>query len=108
MRWRKRDRILLHWLWKMADDYAIITCVMALWEIVESEDFKSVVRDYRQTCLWFANDVYHPRDEIQLEQILSAIESHGDMAAFKRVGRIRKWLSPDFSPRYSNSLPVRA
>lgn len=81
---------------------------MALSEIIGSEEFKSVVRDYRQTCLWFANDAYHPQDDVQLEQILSAIESSGDMAAFKRVGRIRQWLSPDFSPRYSNSLPVRA
>jgi len=81
---------------------------MAFCEIIDSEDYKSVVRDYRRTCLWFANDAYHPQDEVQLEQILSAIEANGDMAAFKRVGRIRKWLSPDFSPKYSNSLPVRA
>lgn len=81
---------------------------MSFREVINSDDFKSVVRDYRDMCLWFANDVYAPKDEVQLEQILSAIESHGDMAAFKRVGRIRKWLSQDFSPRYSNSLPVRA
>ncbi len=81
---------------------------MSFKEIIDSEDFKTVVRDYRSTCLWFANDVYAPRDEVQLEQILSAIEAHGDMAAFKRVGRIRRWLSPDFKPKYSNSLPVRA
>lgn len=81
---------------------------MSFREVVCSEDFRSVVSDYRQTCLWFANDAFHPQDEIQLEQILSAIESNGDMDAFKRVGRIRKWLSPSFSPKYSSSLPVRA
>ena len=81
---------------------------MSFSEVIGSEDYKSVVRDYRQTCLWFVNDAYHPKDEVQLEQVLSAIESNGDMAAFKRVGRIRQWLSPGFSPRYSSSLPVRA
>lgn len=81
---------------------------MTLEDILNSQELKSVVDDYRMTCLWFANDVYHPQNQIQLEQILSAIESSGDMNAFKRVGRIRKWLSPDFKPKYSNSLPVRA
>lgn len=81
---------------------------MSFRDVIGSEDFKAVVRDYRDTCLWFANDAYSPKDEVQLEQILSAIESHGDMAAFKRVGRIRKWLSPGFNPKYSNSLPVHA
>ena len=81
---------------------------MSFREVVDSEEFRSVVRDYRQTCLWFANDAFHPQDEVQLEQVLSAIESNGDMEAFRRVGRIRKWLSPGFSPRYSSSLPVRA
>ena len=81
---------------------------MPLSEVINSEDFKSVVRDYRHMCLWFANDVFHPQDEVQLEQILSSIEASGDRTAFKRVGRIRKWLSPDFNPKYSSSLPVRA
>ena len=46
--------------------------------------------------------------EIQLEQVLSSIETYGDVNAFKRVGRIRSWLSPHFSPKYSSGLPVRA
>lgn len=81
---------------------------MGIKEIIETEEYKSVVNDYRGTCLWFAGDVLHPETDIQLEQVLDAIETNGDMAAFKRVGRIRKWLSPDFRPRYSSGLPVRA
>ena len=81
---------------------------MSFREIVQSADYQSVVNDYRSTCLWFANDELHPANEVQLEQVLSAIESSGDIEAFKRVGRIRKWLSPDFRPKYSSSLPVRA
>ena len=71
---------------------------MSFREVVDGEEFRSVARDYRQTCLWFANDAYHPQDEVQLEQVLSAIESNGDLAAFKRVGRIRKWLNAAMSP----------
>ena len=44
----------------------------------------------------------------ELEQVLSSIETYGDASAFKRVGRIRSWLSPHFSPKYSSGLPVRA
>jgi len=77
-------------------------------DVISSEEYRSVVADYRRSCLWFANDVLHPANEVQLEQVLSAIEANGDMAAFKRIGRIRKWLSPDFKPKYSSSLPVRA
>ena len=81
---------------------------MSVQDIVNSEEFQSVVRDYRDVCLWFANGAERPADEIQLEQVLSSVETYGDMNAFKRVGRIRKWLSPHFSPKYSSGLPVRA
>ena len=81
---------------------------MTVKEIVDSEAFKSVVEDYRDVCLWFADLSKPPRNEVQLEQVLSSIETYGDAEAFKRVGRIRSWLSPHFSPRYSSGLPVRA
>lgn len=81
---------------------------MSWQDIVKTEEYKSVVTDYRATCLWFAGDVLHPETDVQLEQVLDAIETNGDMAAFKRVGRIRRWLSPDFRPKYSSGLPVRA
>ena len=65
---------------------------MTIEEIVKSQEYRSVVADYRDTCLWFAKDVFAPKDRLQLEQILLAIETNGDMDAFKRAGRIRKWL----------------
>ena len=34
----------------------------------------------------------HPKDPVQLECILSSIETNGDLAAYRRVGRIRQWL----------------
>lgn len=81
---------------------------MTIAEIAASPEYRSIINDYRDTCLWFAGDVMHPQTDVQLEQVLMSIETYGDMAAFKRVGRIRKWLPPGFRPRYSNSLPVRA
>lgn len=81
---------------------------MTIEEIVASPEYKSIINDYRDTCLWFAGDVLHPSTDVQLEQILTSIETYGDMLAFKRAGRIRKWLPRGFRPRYSSSLPVRA
>ena len=65
---------------------------MTIEDIAKSKEYRSVVEDYRDTCLWFANNIFEPKDRRQLEQILSSIETYGDMAAYKRVGRIRKWL----------------
>lgn len=85
-----------------------MTGAMTVEEIVKTPEFQSVVNDYRDMCLWYMNLDRLPDNDIQLEQILTAIENHGDMAAFKRVGRIRKqWLPRNFRPRYSSGLPVR-
>lgn len=65
---------------------------MTIKDIVSSKEYRSVVEDYRDTCLWFAGNVFEPKDRLQLEQVLTSIESYGDMAAYKRVGRIRQWL----------------
>ncbi|MBR3582580.1 MAG: hypothetical protein IKO01_03955 [Kiritimatiellae bacterium] len=68
-------------------------------EIAESPEYRAVVEDCRATCLWSMGDVLHPRSERQLEQVLSAIERNGNLAAYRRAGEIRKWLSPDSRPR---------
>ena len=81
---------------------------MTTQEIIQTQEFQSVVNDYRETCLWFMNGELTPGNDIQLEQILTSIERNGYLAAFKRIGRIRKWLSPNFKAVYSSSLPVRA
>ena len=72
--------------------YGIIPTAMTIEDIVNSKEFQSVVEDYRGMCLWFAGDVLHPKNRVQMEQVLSAIEANGDMDAYKRVGRIRRWL----------------
>lgn len=66
---------------------------MTIQEIAQSKEYRDIVKEYRDTCLWFADDkVYAPQDIRQIEQVLSAIEANGDLEAYKRVGRIRKWL----------------
>ena len=65
---------------------------MTVEEIANTIEYRSVIEDYRDTCLWFAGDVLHPKNRPQLELILSSIESNGDMASYKRVGKIRQWL----------------
>ena len=77
---------------------------MTVEEIIKTPEYISVVDDYKDVCLWFAP--YHPHTGVQLEQILTSIERNGDLNAYKRVGRIRKWLSPNFKPTYSSGLPI--
>ena len=79
---------------------------MTVEEIIQTPEFISVVDDYKDVCLWFSPECYHPHTGVQLEQILTSIERNGDLNAYKRVGRIRKWLSPNFKPTYSSGLPI--
>ena len=61
-------------------------------------EWQSALRDlmdeYRSRCLWFLRPDYYPEGEEEAEQVLRAIERHGDRAAFQRSARIRQWLSP--------------
>jgi len=79
---------------------------MTVEEIIKTPEYISVVDDYKDDCLWFSSECYHPHTGVQLEQILTSIERNGDVNAYKRVGRIRKWLSPSFKPTYSSGLPI--
>ena len=65
---------------------------MTIEEIVNSKELRSLIDDYRGMCLWYADEKLYPKDRQQVEWILTAIESYGDMAAYKRAGRIRQWL----------------
>jgi hypothetical protein len=79
---------------------------MTVEEIIKTPEYISVVDDYKDVCLWFSPECYHPHTGVQLEQILTSIERNGDVNAYKRVGRIRKWLSPSFKLTYSSGLPI--
>ncbi len=66
---------------------------MTVQEMAQSKEYRDIVKEYRDTCLWFASDkVNEPQDLRQIEMVLSSIEANGDMEAYKRVGKIHKWL----------------
>ena len=80
---------------------------MTVEEIVQTPQFLSVVEDSRDTCLWYMNSDLEPKNDLQLEQVLTAIENHGDLAAYKREGENRKWLLSGIRQLYSNGLNDR-
>lgn len=67
---------------------------MTVQEIVDSEAFKSVIRDYRSMChvrLEYGREVF----SFQQKEILLALdnlEKYGDMRAYRFAGEIRQWL----------------
>lgn len=52
-----------------------------------------LVDDYRVRCLWFLREDYYPAGAAECERVLRWIEEHGDLAAFRRVAEVRRWLS---------------
>ena len=65
---------------------------MTIEEIVKSETVRTLVDEYRGMCFWnFAED-FLPRTREQLLMVLDNLERYGDLAAYRRAGRIREWL----------------
>jgi hypothetical protein len=62
-----------------------------------------LVDEYRVTCLWFLREDYYPETSSARERILTLIAQHGDLQAFKRVARMRTWLSQDSSETSAGS-----
>jgi hypothetical protein len=54
---------------------------------------RQLVDDYRLRCLWFLRENYYPETDDAREQVFRAIDTHGDLAAFRRVTELRAWLS---------------
>jgi len=52
-----------------------------------------LVDEYRSLCLWFMRPDYYPQTTAQRLQVLGYIQRHGDLAAFKRAGELRRCLS---------------
>ncbi|HYN43011.1 MAG TPA: hypothetical protein VE129_14640 [Thermoanaerobaculia bacterium] len=54
---------------------------------------RSIVDEYRDTCLWFLDRDYYPVTDDQIGRTLDRIERHGDRRAFQEAARLRTWLS---------------
>ncbi|HXY38277.1 MAG TPA: hypothetical protein VEQ10_01320 [Vicinamibacteria bacterium] len=70
----------------------------------EVEDaLRRLVDDYRARCLWFLRADYYPATAAEAQQVLDAIQRHGDRNGFQRAARIRRWLSPPSSATSADS-----
>jgi len=71
--------------------------------IATDGEFNRLVDEYRVRCLWFLRPDYYPTTLGERLRVLEYIERHGDVEAFRRVARMRRWLSPDSSARSAGS-----
>ena len=71
---------------------------MTIKEILSKDEVRSVVDDYRGMCFWNMAEDFTPQDARQLRLVVENLERYGDMAAYRRAGRIREWLSQISSP----------
>jgi len=58
---------------------------------------RELVDEYRTRCLWFLRSDYYPETLEEACEVLSQIERHGDVTAFRKASRLRQWLSPNSS-----------
>jgi hypothetical protein len=58
-----------------------------------TEELRRLIDDCRSTCLWFLRAGFVPQTTEEARQVLAWIERHGDVAAFRRAGELRRWLS---------------
>jgi hypothetical protein len=67
------------------------------------QEVKRLVDEYRIRCLWFLRPDYYPSSDQDRLRILGYIERYGDLAAFQRAGKVRRWLSQTSSARSATS-----
>jgi hypothetical protein len=64
---------------------------------------RELVDEYRGRCLWFLRRDYYPTTTEEAQQVLDAIQRHGNRDGFRRAARIRQWLSPASSATSTGS-----
>ena len=52
-----------------------------------------LVDEYRVRCLWFLRPDFYPSTLAERLRVLSYIEQHGDLKAFRRAASLRQWFS---------------
>lgn len=53
---------------------------------------RSLVDEYRGTCLWFMAADFYPESTDQIRRTLDQIEKHGDRRGFQEAARLKQWL----------------
>ena len=51
-----------------------------------------IVDQYRDQCLWFLRRDYYPATNAERLRILDYIERYGDLDAYRRAARLKRWL----------------
>ena len=67
---------------------------------ISMADVCAMVDDYRSMCFWNMADDFRPQNVGQLKLVAERLENYGDMVAYRFAGRIREWLSQNFSHQY--------
>lgn len=65
---------------------------MDIQDIVNSEDVKSIMDNYRSMCFWSFPEDFMPQNKEQLVLALECLERYGDRDAYCKAGEIRQWL----------------
>ena len=67
---------------------------------ISMADVCAMVDDYRGMCFWNMADDFKPQNDGQLKLVAERLEKYGDTVAYRFAGRIREWLSQNFSHQY--------
>ena len=67
---------------------------------ISMADVCAMVDAYRSMCFWNMADDFKPQNAGQLKLVAERLENYGDMVAYRFAGRIREWLSQNFSHPY--------
>lgn len=60
-------------------------------------EFRRLVAENRDRCLWFLREDYCPTDPEEMLRVLEHIERHGDREAFVAARELSRWLSRNSS-----------
>ena len=53
----------------------------------------AMVDEDRDRCLWFLRSAYYLATDAERLKVLGYMERYGDLEAFRRAGRLKRWLS---------------
>jgi hypothetical protein len=56
------------------------------------DELRGLIDEYRSRCLWFLREDYYPRTRSEMLRVLARIQSHGDLDAFRKAGKLKRWL----------------
>lgn len=62
-------------------------------QAIEGE-LRELIDEYRARCLWFLRPDYYPETDSDALRTLERIQRHGDLAGFKRAGKLKQCLLP--------------